>query len=183
MTRSPVRLERTYPDSAVARSLGLKAYVSVPIVVAQHRIFGMLCGASQASRQIGESMIAVIEFFAQIVADHVTRAEAAATTERAERAEEQLHSRALFLAQAEHQLKTPLTVLEGASVMLLDRWDELSDDKRVEVLNMLVRNVRELAHSVDELLLEARADVQARELVPVAVELKPRTMTEKDARA
>ena len=173
VTRSPVRLERTYPDSAVARSLGLKAYVSVPIVVAQHRIFGMLCGASQASRQIGESMIAVIEFFAQIVADHVTRAEAAATTERAERAEEQLHSRALFLAQAEHQLKTPLTVLEGASVMLLDRWDELSDDKRVEVLNMLVRNVRELAHSVDELLLEARADVQARELVPVAVELKP----------
>ena len=173
VTRSPVELDRTYPDSAVARTLGLKAYVSVPVVVAEHRIFGMLCGASKASRRVGESLISVMEFFAQIIADHVTRAQVAATAIRADRAEEQLHSRALFLAQAEHQLKTPLTVVEGASVILLDRWHELSEDKRSDVLSMLVRNIRELARNVDELLLEARADVQARELMPVRLDLKP----------
>src|SRR2546426_1064491 len=67
VSRSPVDLERTYPDSAVARSLGLTAYVSVPVVVSEHRIFGMVCGASKASRRAGESLISVMEFFAQII--------------------------------------------------------------------------------------------------------------------
>ncbi|TML62965.1 MAG: hypothetical protein E6G17_07275 [Actinobacteria bacterium] len=174
VTRSPAQLvARAFPDSLVAQRLGLEAYVSVPVVVAQHQLFGMLCGASQAPRDVSETIVSVMEFFAQIIADHVTRADVAATQQRATVAEEKLSSRATFLVQAEHQLKTPLTVLEGASMTLLDRWRELPDHHRVQLLTMLVRNARDMARRVDELLVEARSDVQTRELVPTSVELAP----------
>src|SRR5439155_4990661 len=103
----------------------------------------------------------------------VTRADVAATQRRATVAEERLSSRATFLVQAEHQLKTPLTVLEGASVTLLERWHELPDTHRTELLTMLVRKARDMARRVDELLVEARSDVQTRELAPISVELAP----------
>ena len=68
VTRSPAQLAtRTHPDSWVAQRLGLEAYVSVPVVVAKHQLFGMLCGASQAPRTVSESVVSVMEFFAQIV--------------------------------------------------------------------------------------------------------------------
>ena len=56
---------------------------------------------------------------------------------------------------------------------LLDRWRELPDHHRVQLLTMLVRNARDMARRVDELLVEARSDVQTRELVPTSVELAP----------
>src|SRR5207245_4669225 len=174
VTRSPAQLvARAFPDSLVAQRLGLEAYVSVPVVVAKHQLFGMLCGASQAPRDVSETIVSVMEFFAQIVADHVTRADVAATQQRAMVAEEKLSSRASFLVQAEHQLKTPLTVLEGASMTLLERWPELPDDKRTQLLTMLVRAARDMGRRVDELLVEARSDVQTRELAPISVELAP----------
>jgi signal transduction histidine kinase len=173
VTRSPNELPKTHPDSKVARRLGLKCYVSVPVVVAKHQLFGMLCGASQEPREVSERVIAVMEFFAQIIADHVMRAEAAATEERVAVAEGQLRARARFLAIAEHKLKTPLTALEGMPETLLDHWTVIPEDQRVDFLTAIVRNAKEMHRLIDHLLLEARAEVQARELAPVPVELAP----------
>lgn len=171
VTRSPARRARAQPDSLVARGLGLEAYVSVPVMVARHKLFGMLCGASEAPGGVSEGVVSVMESIAQIIADEVTREVVAATAERAERAEERWRSRVLFLAEAEHRLKTPLTVLEGASTALLNRWPELPRDDRTALLTMLVRNTRDLARMVDELLVEARTDAQASE--PALVPLEP----------
>lgn len=177
VTRSPSDLARTHPDSQVARQLGLKRYVSVPVTVAKHQLFGMLCGASREPGQVSEGIVSVMEFFAQIIADHVTRAEAVATEQRAQAAEEQLRSRARFLAMAEHKLKTPLTALEGMSMTLLKHWAEASDSQRTELLTGLVQNAQELRSRIDNLLVEARADVQARELSASHVELGPLVKT------
>jgi K+-sensing histidine kinase KdpD len=161
----------------IARRLGLNAYVSVPVVVARHQLFGMLCGASRTAQPISESTVSVMEYFAQIISDHVTRASTAATEERARSAEEQLRVRAMFLAQAEHQLKTPLAVIVGASVLLRDQWFDLPNAQRTELLAMLVRNALSLTDCVEQLLIEARTDVQARELKPSLVELEPSLRT------
>jgi GAF domain-containing protein len=77
--------------------------VSVPVVLAKHELFGMVCGASARPQRVGEPLVSVVRSFAQVVADHVNRARAAATEQRAERAEEQLQARGLFLAMAEHR--------------------------------------------------------------------------------
>lgn len=172
VTRSPLTTASP-PDSLVARRLGLKAYVSVPVTVGKHRLFGMLCGASRNPREISESVVDLMESFARLIADHVVRARAEASENRAKLAESQLVSRTRFIAQAEHRLKTPLTALRGLSVTLRDHWDDLAASERVEFHAGIVRNAGLLSKEVDGLLAEARADMRTRELNPVRVDLGP----------
>ncbi len=173
VTRSPVGLTGTDPDSWVAHDLGLQTYVSVPVMAAKHKLYGRVCGASREARDVPETVITVMEFFAKIIADHVTREEVAETEKRVVAAEEKLRSRARFLATAEHMLKTPLTAIEGLPQTLLAHWDVMPEGQRVEVLEAIVRNAEELHRQIDELLIEARADVQARELLKMPVEMGP----------
>lgn len=171
VTRSPPHMPRTHPDSQAARRLGLRTYVSVPVVLAKHELFGMVCGASRRPGAVSEHVVSVMEYFAEIVADHITRERVAATEQRAATAEEQLRARARYLAVAEHQLKTPLTSLLGATRLLQDGWKVLDDAQREQFIAMIVRSGGDLSHRIDGLLTEARADVQSRELVPVDLDL------------
>ena len=112
-----------------------------------------------------------MEFFAAIVADHISRERLAAIEQRADAAEEQLRVRARYLAVAEHQLKTPLTSILGAAKLLRDGWKVLDDAPREQFIDMVVRSGEDLSDRIDGLLTEARADVQSRELVPVDIDL------------
>lgn len=171
VTRSPALMPETHPDSQAAKSLGLQTYVSVPVVLPRHELFGMICGAARRPNPVDESAVAVMESFARIVADHVSRAHLAATEARAERAEQQLRARGLFLAAAEHQLKTPLTSLLGAARILHDGWPDLGNDQRDMFLDMVIRGALDLSARVEGLLVEARADVQRWDLAPTALDV------------
>jgi signal transduction histidine kinase len=171
VTRSPAEMPRTHPDSQAARRLGLRTYVSVPVVLAKHELFGMVCGASRQAGEVTEPVVSVMEYFAGIVGDHVTRERVAATEQRAAMAEEQLRARARYFAIAEHQLKTPLTSLIGAARLLRDGWTVLDDAQREQFIGMVVRSGDDLSRRIDGLLTEAKADVQSRELEPVDVDL------------
>src|ERR1041384_7316637 len=145
VTRSPQTASRSQPDSWIAQRLGLRAYISVPIVVSHHHLYGMLCGASQSPRRLSEAIVTTFESFADILAQHVMRAEVLESEERARRAEEQLSTRSVFIAEAEHHLKTPLSAVQGMSMTLRDRWVDLSNDERGEFLDGIVRNSSLLA--------------------------------------
>lgn len=67
VTRSPAEMPKTHPDSQAAKRLGLATYVSVPVVLAKHQLFGMICGASRHPQPVGEPVVSVMEFFAQIL--------------------------------------------------------------------------------------------------------------------
>lgn len=171
VTRSPPPMATTHPDSQAARRLGLRTYVSVPVVLSRHELFGMVCGASRRAGSVSEPVVSVMEYFAELIADHITRARVVATEQRAAAAEEQLRARARYLAVAEHQLKTPLTSLIGAAKLLRDGWKILDDDQRGQFVDMVVRSGDDLSDRIDGLLTEARADVQSRELNPVDLDL------------
>lgn len=171
VTRSPPRMSKSHPDSQAARRLGLRTYVSVPVVLAKHELFGMVCGASRKAGAVTEPVVSVMEFFAKTVADHITRERVAATELRAAAAEEQLRASARYLAVAEHQLKTPLTALLGAAKLLRDGWLVLDDAQREQFIDMVVRSGEDLSRRINGLLTEARADVQSRELTPVDLDL------------
>jgi K+-sensing histidine kinase KdpD len=171
VTRSQAQMPRTHPDSEAAKQLGLLTYVSVPIVLAKHELYGMVCGASRRPRPVTEAVVSVMEFFAQIIADHMSRALVAAAEQRLLLAEEQMRARARFLAVAEHQLKTPLTSLLGAAQMLHDGWPSLTEEQRDQFLDIVMRSAEDLSTRVGALLVEAGADVHSRELSPVDLDL------------
>ncbi len=172
VTRSPAGMTQSHADSEVAKQVGLATYVSVPIVLAGHELWGMICGASRlAQPEVSGRVITVMEQFAEIIAEHVSRGRAAATERRAETAEAALNSRGRFLAQAEHQLKTPLTVLRGALEVLQQRWEVLGDAEREQWFGAMKRSADTLGADIDALLAEARADLQSRELVAAEVDV------------
>lgn len=171
VTRSLETLPEAHPDSQVARDMGLRTYVSVPVVVAKHRLWGMLCGASSAPRQVPEDVITVMEFLARLIADHVVREQTAATERRADAAEETLRSRAVFMAKVEHELRTPLTVIEGIARTLEVDWADISEEERAYFLGRVTWNTGVLAEKIDNLLVEARAEVRARSLEPEEIDL------------
>jgi len=172
VTRSSAQLPETFPDAQAAKHLGLGTYVSVPVVLAKHELYGMLSGASRRPQPVSERLVSAMEFFAQMIADQVSRTQVAATEQRADLAEEELRARARFLAIAEHQLKTPLTAIQGAAEVLHARWADLGASTRNQFLDIIVRNARELSTGFTGLLVEARADVRSRELFPVDVDLE-----------
>jgi signal transduction histidine kinase len=171
VTRSLETLPEAHPDSQIAKELGLHTYVSVPVVVARHRLWGMLCGASRAPRQVSESVITVMEHLATLLSEHVVREQTAATERRAEVAEERLRARAVFLAEAEHELKSPLTIIEGMARTLAQDWETLTAEERKEFLDTMVANAGFLASRIENLLMEAGAEVRARSLEPDEIEL------------
>jgi signal transduction histidine kinase len=105
------------------------------------------------------------------VAQHVVREQTAATERRAEIAEETLRARAVFLAQAEHELRSPLTVVRGMTNILATDWESLTADERREFLDSVVSNVGVLSTRIESLVVEAGAEVRARSLEAESIDL------------
>ena len=82
-------------------------------------------------------------------------------THRALFAEGQLRDRALFLAEAEHKLKSPLAVLSGWAATLLHLGSDLPEPERVVALEAIVRNSGLLAERINRLLEESMAETAA----------------------
>lgn len=80
---------------------------------------------------------------------------APAETEAADQADD---DRALFLAVAGHELRTPVTVVKGYAGILANRWDELDEAKRREAASVLSQRADQLARLVDRLLAATVAD-------------------------
>jgi PAS domain S-box-containing protein len=70
-------------------------------------------------------------------------------------------SKDLFLAVTSHELRTPITVVQGYATTLLAHWDEISDDERRESVDRIADRTRALAALVEQLLLGSRAGAAA----------------------
>lgn len=66
-------------------------------------------------------------------------------------------SKDLFLAVTSHELRTPITVVQGYASTLLTHWPELTDDERRESVDRIAERTRALAALVEQLLLGSRA--------------------------
>ncbi|MFI0480603.1 PAS domain-containing protein [Actinomadura sp. 9N215] len=63
----------------------------------------------------------------------------------------------LFLATTSHELRTPITVVQGFASTLVNRWDELSDDDRRAAVATIAERAQSLGRLVEHLLLGSRA--------------------------
>jgi PAS domain S-box-containing protein len=63
----------------------------------------------------------------------------------------------LFLATTSHELRTPITVVQGFASTLSSRWDKLTDADRRGAVQTIVDRAAALAKLVEQLLLGSRA--------------------------
>jgi PAS domain S-box-containing protein len=63
----------------------------------------------------------------------------------------------LFLATTSHELRTPITVVQGFASTLASRWDQLSDGDRRTAVGTIAERAGSLGRLVEQLLLGARA--------------------------
>jgi PAS domain S-box-containing protein len=63
----------------------------------------------------------------------------------------------LFLATTSHELRTPITVVQGFATTLASRWDKLADDDRRSAVQTIADRAGSLARLVEQLLLGSRA--------------------------
>ncbi|PRX99612.1 PAS domain S-box protein [Allonocardiopsis opalescens] len=63
----------------------------------------------------------------------------------------------LFLATASHELRTPITVVQGFSSTLVNRWDSLGDPDRRAAVRTIAERAGTLGRLVENLLLGSRA--------------------------
>ncbi len=63
----------------------------------------------------------------------------------------------LFLATTSHELRTPITVVQGFASTLASRWDQLSDDDRRAAVRTIAERAGSLGRLVEQLLLGSRA--------------------------
>jgi PAS domain S-box-containing protein len=63
----------------------------------------------------------------------------------------------LFLATTSHELRTPITVVQGFASTLASRWDKLTDSERRSAVQVIADRAGSLGQLVEQLLLGARA--------------------------
>lgn len=63
----------------------------------------------------------------------------------------------LFMATASHELRTPITVVQGFASTLANRWDHLSDADRRDAVATIAERAGSLGRLVEQLLLGSRA--------------------------
>jgi PAS domain S-box-containing protein len=63
----------------------------------------------------------------------------------------------LFLATTSHELRTPITVVQGFASTLANRWDKLADEDRRLAVQTIAERAGSLARLVEQLLLGSRA--------------------------
>jgi PAS domain S-box-containing protein len=63
----------------------------------------------------------------------------------------------LFLATTSHELRTPITVVQGFASTLASRWDKLADDDRRSAVQTIAERAGSLARLVEQLLLGSHA--------------------------
>jgi PAS domain S-box-containing protein len=63
----------------------------------------------------------------------------------------------LFLATTSHELRTPITVVQGFASTLTRRWDKLTDAERLSAVQTIAERAGSLSRLVEQLLLGARA--------------------------
>ena len=63
----------------------------------------------------------------------------------------------LFLATTSHELRTPITVVQGFASTLASRWDQLSDQDRRAAVRTIAERAGSLGRLVEQLLLGSRA--------------------------
>lgn len=168
------------------RAPGLAPLAAIPVVVLHARRFGrdrgLVVAASSLALAIGAALIAphghVLDVVEALGAAAVL-AWTATTVARLTDSERQAAGRSLELdefrrqvmATVSHEVRTPLTLIQGLTTTLASRWDQLSEPQRLDLVDVISLNVASLDSSILHFVDAARVAKGGQVLDPDDVEL------------
>ncbi|MBA2506288.1 MAG: GAF domain-containing sensor histidine kinase [Thermoleophilaceae bacterium] len=143
------RAEPEVAQLAHTRVGNVGSYIGVPIEYSDGRVRGTLCCLShEAKGQLADQEVRFVELLAQLVGDELERLELRTEADRLKDD---------FLALTTHDLKSPLTAIQGYVSLLRDaEGDRLSEDGG-DMLDAVGRNVKRLDRLVSQLLWVAQS--------------------------
>jgi PAS domain S-box-containing protein len=77
----------------------------------------------------------------------------------------------LFLATTSHELRTPITVVQGFASTLASRWDQMRDEDRRMAVHTIAERAGSLGRLVEQLLLGSRAGADQLSITNVPFDL------------
>jgi PAS domain S-box-containing protein len=138
------RLARDEEHARVLRELGLKSFITVPLVARDRTIGALTFSSTRQRREYADDDVA----YAQEIA-----ARAALAIENARlygRAQEVNRAKDEFLATLSHELRTPLTPILGWTHMI--RSGRLSPEETSQGVRVIEKNSRSLSRLINDLL-------------------------------
>jgi signal transduction histidine kinase len=91
--------------------------------------------------------------------------------EHERRMEEALAARDEFVASASHELRTPLAAVVGFASELRDRYEDIDEALRIDLIGVIARQAGDLSFLIDDLLVAARAQGSPLRMAPAVVDL------------
>jgi PAS domain S-box-containing protein len=165
--RRPIALEdveHAHVLNPILRQKGIRSLLGVPLLV-EGRVIGIAHVGSLQPRHFDEEDAGFLQVVADRVALAIDRAreyEAARAARRAaEEAGTALRQREEFLALAAHELKTPVTSVQGLAEWLVraaERGHEIEPARHRHALTMIYRQARNLTRLMNRLLDMTRLD-------------------------
>ncbi|MGH2734795.1 MAG: ATP-binding protein [Actinomycetota bacterium] len=156
------------------RDEGFRCALASPIQVGGE-IAAVLAGGSRSAASVSPEDVEAFELLA---------AQAGRALENASRFEEERRTVARledldrlksdFLSTVSHEVRTPLTAIEGLGVTLEHRWGRLGEAEKLDLLNRLNANVRSLEDIVSKLLDFSRLEAGKFSIEPEPVPVRHR---------
>lgn len=137
------------------REAKLQTAMAAPVREQGKAVGSLVVGSYEPGRVYTEAEQEVLMAFAEHAGLALNDARAVEAMRAAQRAKD------AFLAMVSHELKTPLTVVLGVLKTLKERYTDLDDDLREELVAAAYERGDQLAHLIDQLLQGARGELPA----------------------
>jgi signal transduction histidine kinase len=155
---------------------GCKSELNIPIMVADEWVGSIGLADYVTERQWSDDDLQILHTAAAMVGAFWER------NRSYQRLEELIRSKDEFLASISHEIRTPLTAVLGFSSVLQRASSELTGEAAAYV-ELIAEQAQEVADIVEDLLVAARADINALAVVPKPVNLREDTEKVLAARA
>jgi signal transduction histidine kinase len=155
----------------IRRTIGLTSIVTLTLIV-----IGIIIYYSRTVRKTNARLVDEIQERSRAekellaVKEHleVRVAERTAELEKAkQKAEESDRLKSAFIANMSHEIRTPLNAITGFSGLLLR--EDISQDKRVEYNDQIIKNNRILVNMIEDLIDTSRIESGSLQLHPSAI--------------
>jgi signal transduction histidine kinase len=134
---------------------GFQSYISVPITLADGRIFGTLCAIDpRPARLKNPETIGTFVLFAEFIASHLDAFDRLAATEASLLSERQASElREQFIAVLGHDLRNPLASIAAGTRMMAKA---ASPEEKVEIAGLVQGSINRMSQLIDNVLDFAR---------------------------